>query len=59
MNQQPSLVGRARVKHQAHVRAIEYFTWAYEDMRKSDIALLEIAINDALQNWPVHISGPH
>jgi hypothetical protein len=59
MNRQPSLVGRARAKFEAHNRAIEYFTWAYDDMRKSDIALLEIAINDEFANWPVNTGGPH
>jgi hypothetical protein len=59
MNHQPSLVGLARAKFEAHNRAIEYFTWAYDDMRKSDIALLEIAINDEFQKWPANTGGPH
>ena len=56
---QPSLVGSARAKFEAHNRAIAYFTWAYDDMRKSDIALLEIAIVDEFYNWPVNTGGPH
>jgi hypothetical protein len=59
MNNQPSLVGRQRAKHEAHNRAIEYFTCAYSDMRESGIALLEIAINDEFQNWPTDTGGPH
>jgi hypothetical protein len=59
MNHQPSLVGQPRAKHEAHNRAVEYFTWVYSEMRESGVAMIEIAINDEFAKWPVNTGGPH